>query len=216
MAGKRDYGQFCGLAAGLNIVGERWTFLIVRELLIGPARFNEMIDNLPGIGPNLLAERLRTLVEHGVIEPRSVPGDGRGKQYQLTLVGEQLRAPMLSLARWGMQFLEGDDRNGAVRAEWGFLAVQAMVIEDRIPTVDESYEFRVGDAPFTIQVRGGAVRFMRGEDPDADLVITSDPDTFVQIGARMITPFDALAAGEIKIEGSADAIQRCTRMLGLS
>jgi DNA-binding HxlR family transcriptional regulator len=216
MAGKRDYGQFCGLAAGLNVVGERWTFLIVRELLIGPARFNEMIDNLPGIGPNLLAERLRALTDHGVIEARAVPGDGRGKRYRLTPLGEQLRAPALSLARWGMRFLADNDRGGAVRAEWGFLAVQAMVVEDRIPAVDERYEFRVGEQRFIIEVHGGAVRFLRGEDSDADLVITSDPDTFVQIGARMITPFDALAAGEIKIEGSADAIQRCTRMLGLS
>ena len=215
MAGKRDYGQFCGLAAGLNVIGERWTFLIVRELLIGPARFNEMIDNLPGIGPNLLAERLRTLAEQGVVEQVPVRGDGRGRQYQLTELGEQLRASLLSLAKWGMQFLVEHDREGAVRAEWGFLAVQAMVIEDRIPVVDESYEFRVGDQTFTIQVCGGAVRFMRGEGSAPELVITSDPETFVRIGARMTTPFDALATSDIKIEGSSGAIHRCTRMLGL-
>src|ERR1041384_4723525 len=117
MAGKRDYGQFCGLAAGLNIVGERWTFLIVRELMISPVRFNEMIENLPGIGPNLLSERLRTLVEHGVIEQFPVPGDARGRLYQLTELGRELRGPLLALARWGMGFL-GEEDGGAVRAEW--------------------------------------------------------------------------------------------------
>lgn len=216
MIGKRDYGQFCGLAAGLNVVGERWTFLIVRELLIGPTRFNAMIENLPGIGPNLLAERLRMLTEHGVIQHLPVPGDGRGKLYQLTELGEQLRAPLLALAKWGMQFLAGNDRGGTVRAGWGFLAVQAMVVEDHIPSVDESYEFRVGDQTFTVEVRDGGVKFMRGEGSLPELVITSDPDTFVQIGARMLTPFDAIAAGKIKVEGSWEAIQRCTRMLGLS
>jgi DNA-binding HxlR family transcriptional regulator len=216
MVGKRDYGQFCGLAAGLNVVGERWTLLIVRELLIGPVRFSEMIDNLPGIGPNLLADRLRGLAEQGVIEQLPVPGDGRGKLYLLTERGQELRAPLLSLAKWGMQFLGEGDRDGSVRAEWGFVAVQAMVIPERIPDVDESYEFRVGDRAFTVEVSGGEVSYRLGAGMDPALVITSDPETFVRIGARMISPFDALAAGEIKIEGAAEAVQRCTRMLGLS
>src|SRR5688500_15485784 len=108
MAVKRDYGQFCGLAGGLNVIGERWTLLVVRELLIGPARFNDIMDNLAGIGPNLLADRLRTLVAHGVVEQASVPGDGRGKLYRLTALGEELRAPVLGLAKWGLGFLEAD------------------------------------------------------------------------------------------------------------
>lgn len=216
MAGKRDYGQFCGLAAGLNIIGERWTLLIVRELLISPSRFNELSENLPGIGPNLLAERLRTLTEHKLIEQVSVVGDGRGKLYQLTDLGQELRGPLLGLAKWGMQFLSADDRDGEVRAEWGFLAVQAMVVEERIPDLDENYEFRVGDQVFTVGVGNREVTFGRGEHPGADLVITTDPDTFVRIGARMLTPFEALAAGEMKIEGSSESIHRCTRMLGLA
>jgi DNA-binding HxlR family transcriptional regulator len=215
MAGKRDYGQFCGLAAGLNVIGERWTLLIVRELLIGPARFSELADNLPGIGPNLLAERLRSLAEHGLIEQMAVAGDGRGKLYRLTVLGEDLRGPVLAMATWGLQFLSTADRDGEVRAEWGFLAVQGMVAAERIPDVDESYEFRVADQVFTVAVEGGKVVFERGARPDADLVITSDPDTFVRIGARLLSPFEALAAGEIKIEGSAEAIQRCTHLLGL-
>lgn len=216
MAGKRDYGQFCGLAAGLNVIGERWTLLIIRELLISPVRFNEIMDNLPGMGPNLLAERLRTLTEHGVIEQLPVPGDGRGKLYRLSPLGEQLRGPLLDLAKWGMRFLAENDRNGEVRAEWGFLAVQAMVVDDWIPRVDESYEFRVGDDIFTLEVAGGAVKSLRGVVDGPILTITSDPDTFVRIGARMITPFEALATGDIKVDGPSDAIQRCTRMLGLA
>lgn len=128
MTGRRNYAQFCGLAAGLNIIGERWALLIVRELLIGPARFNEILTNLPGLGPNLLSDRLRALTEHGVIEAGGVRGDGRGKQYRLTSRGEQLREPVLALARWGMPFLTEDDAvSGTTRAAWGFLAVQAMI-----------------------------------------------------------------------------------------
>ncbi|WP_433872624.1 winged helix-turn-helix transcriptional regulator [Saccharopolyspora sp. CA-218241] len=216
MTGKRDYGQFCGLAAGLNVVGERWTLLILRELMIGPARFNELIDNLPGIGPNLLADRLRTLADQGVIEQTAVAGDGRGKLYRLTELGWGLRAPILALARWGLQFLAEDDATGAVRAEWGFLAVQAMIADDRIPEADEVYEFRVGDQVFAVHVEGGSVSFSRGPADSPDLVVTSDPDTFVRIGARMLAPFDAVVAGDIKIEGEPEVMHRCTGMLGLS
>lgn len=216
MAGKREYGQFCGLAAGLNVIGERWTLLVVRELLIGPARFNEMVENLPGMGPNLLAERLRTLTERGVIEQLPVPGDGRGKLYRLTPLGEELRGPLLDMAKWGMQFLAETDTTGAVRAKWGFLAVQAMVDEDRIPDRDESYEFRVGDEIFTVEVRDGVVKCLPGVAIEPALIITSDPESFVRIGARMITPFKALATGNVRIEGEPDAIHRCIHMLGLS
>lgn len=214
--GKRDYGQFCGLAAGLNVIGERWTLLIIRELLIGPARFNVILDNLVGIGPNLLSERLRTLSEHGVIEQLPVSGDGRGKMYRLTESGRQLRAPLLALARWGMAFLDEGDTTDVVRAEWGFLAVQAMIDEERVPEVDETYEFRVGDQVFVVEVANGKVGFTRGAAERPDLVVTCDPDTFVRIGARLTTPFDAVATGRVKIEGAPEVIQRCTRMLGLT
>jgi DNA-binding HxlR family transcriptional regulator len=221
MGTKRDYGQFCGLAAGLNIIGERWTLLLVRELLVSPLRFNELLENLPGIGPNLLTERLRTLAEHGLVEQLSVPDDGRAKLYRLTEHGQQLRGPVLGLARWGMQFLSAADREGAeVRAEWGIIAVQAMVDVDRLPDVDETYEFTVGDETIWVVVSAGEVRFVPNSQTRpteaVSVTVTSDPDTFIQIGAGMIGAFDALAAGQIKIEGPSDAIRRCTRMLGLS
>lgn len=216
MTGKRDYGQFCGLAGALNVIGERWTLLVVRELLIGDARFSEIMENLPGIGPNLLAERLRVLAGHGVVEQLPVPGDARGRQYRLTERGRRLRGPVLDLARWGMELLSDEDSAGVVRGEWGFLAVQSMIRSDAVPDEDQTYEFRIGEQVFVVRVRTGVVSFARGGDPDADLVVTSDPDTFVRIGARMLTPFEAMAVGRIKVEGDQPAIHRCVRMLGLT
>ncbi|WP_253774877.1 winged helix-turn-helix transcriptional regulator [Goodfellowiella coeruleoviolacea] len=216
MSSKRDYGQFCGLAGALNVIGERWTLLIVRELLIGPTRFTELIENLPGIGPNLLTERLRALVERGVVVQQPVPGDGRARQYALTELGEELSGPVLALARWGLRFLDEADSSGATRAKWGFLAVQAMVREDRVPDVDEVYEFRVADQVFSISVTAGAVSFGRGPVPAPDLAVECDTDTFVRIGARLLSPLQAIAAGAVKISGSPAAAERCTRMLGLT
>jgi DNA-binding HxlR family transcriptional regulator len=214
---RRDYSQFCGLAAGLNIVGERWTFLILRELLIAPMRFNGLLENLPGIGPNLLADRLRMLTEHKVIEQLAVPGDSRGKLYKLSTIGEELRGPVLGLAKWGMQFLVEADSKKVVRDEWGFLAIQAMVVKEYIPTnVKEVYEFRVGGHSFAIEVDDGMVTFRSGSAPLPDLVISSDADTFIRIGARMLTPFDAIVTGDVKVDGEPEVIHRCTRMLGLA
>ncbi|WP_007023446.1 winged helix-turn-helix transcriptional regulator [Saccharomonospora iraqiensis] len=216
MTKKRAYGQFCGLASAMTVIGERWTLLVIRELLIGPARFNELSENLPGIGPNLLSERLRSLTAAGVVEHATVPGDGRGRLYRLTDVGEELRAPILALAQWGMQFLTNADTAGATRAAWGFLAVQAMTDRSNAPEVDEEYEFRVDEEVFTIRVTEGTVRFERGPAAHPAIVIHSDSEMFVRIGARMTSPFDAIATGAIKIEGEPDAVHRCTRLLQLA
>ncbi|MGX2993260.1 winged helix-turn-helix transcriptional regulator [Streptomyces sp. JNUCC 64] len=216
MTGKRNYAQFCGLAAGLNVIGERWALLIVRELLIGPARFNEILANLPGLGPNLLSDRLRALTEHGVIEASGVRGDGRGKRYRLTPRGEELREPVLALARWGMPFLTEEDAvGGATRASWGFLAVQSMINGRRVPAVAESYEFRVAEEVFHIEVRDGAAVTRRGAATGPALVVTTDAETFVRIGAEMRTPFEALLSGRLRIDGEPDAVQRCVEFLGL-
>jgi DNA-binding HxlR family transcriptional regulator len=216
MHAKRHYGQFCGLAAGLDIVGERWTLLIIRELLLAPARFSEIADNLPGIGPNLLSDRLRSLSERGLIEAAPVPGDGRGKQYRLTDLGEQLREPLLELARWGMNFLSEKDVSGISRGAWGFLAVQAMMHGQEVPDVNESYEFRVDEDVFHIRLSGGRATAVRGPATDPVIVVHTDATTFVKIGAEMLSPFDALVSGALRIDGDSAAAQRCTRLLGLS
>lgn len=216
MTKKRDYGQFCGLASAMTVIGERWTLLVVRELLIGPTRFNELAENLPGIGPNLLSERLRSLTAAGVVEHAPVPGDGRGRVYRLTAVGEELRTPVLELARWGMQFLTDADAAGATRAAWGFLAVQSMTDQANVPAVDEEYEFRVDEEVFTIHVADGAVTFHRGPAAHPVIVVNSDSEMFVRIGARMTSPFDAIVTGAVKIEGDPEAVHRCTRLLQLA
>jgi DNA-binding HxlR family transcriptional regulator len=214
---RRHYGQFCGLAAALDIIGERWTLLIVRELLIGPARFSQIGENLPGIGPNLLTDRLKFLGERGLIESCPVPGDARGKQYRLTELGESLRPSLLSLARWGMKILTEEDAVfGISRAAWGFLAVQTMIDESNLPDVDESYEFRMDGEVFHIAVAKGQVLARRGPAETPALVVTTDAATFVRIGAETLTPFDAVVSAELKIDGDPKAIARCTRLIGLS
>ncbi|WP_205015963.1 winged helix-turn-helix transcriptional regulator [Pseudonocardia sp. EV170527-09] len=220
MSERRHYGQFCGLAVGLDLLGERWTLLIVRELLLGPARFNDLLANLPGIGPNLLTRRLRSLVDDGLIEQHRLESDGRGRAYQLTDSGERLREPILALARWGLDQLphvvERRPERGETRAAWAFLAVESMIDRSAVPDVNESYEFNVDDETFHIDVDGGQTFMRRGSATSPALVIDTDAETFVDIGGRLTTPFQAVVAGRLKIDGDNEALARCTRLMGLS
>ncbi|MER5863174.1 helix-turn-helix domain-containing protein [Kitasatospora sp. NPDC002040] len=216
--GRRTYGQLCGIASALDVLGERWTLLVVRELLLGPQRFSELLANLDGIGPNLLTERLRSLAEHGVIEgvatAAATAQDGRARSYRLTELGEQLREPVLQLGHWGMALLDGDE-NRQARAHWGFLAVQTMVRGNPVPDADEEYEFRIDGLHFHIAVEAGRPTARKGPADRPAMVATSDAHTFVRIGAALITPFEAVTAGRLVLDGDPDAVVRCSRLLGL-
>ncbi|MFC5186391.1 winged helix-turn-helix transcriptional regulator [Actinomadura harenae] len=211
---RRNYGQYCGLAGALDVVGERWTLLIVRELLTGPCRYNELQANLPGIGTNLLAERLRFLVDTGLVRQRAKPGS-KVKMYELTAQGEALREPVLALARWGLGLLGAPDAEDVVRPRWGALAVEAM-IDSSAAGQDERYEFRIDDEVFHVEVADGEVSVRHGKSAlDPALVVTTDARTFVEIGSGRLTPLEATLTHRLVMDGDADATLRCSRLLGL-
>lgn len=211
---RRDYRQYCGLAAALDVLGERWTLLIVRELLFGPRRYSELLAELPGIGTNLLAERLKFLVERDVV--RHTASTGNERAYELTEVGEQLRDPVLGLARWGLGQLRPPTGDQLIRPHWGFLAVQSMMDAARAPGMDEAYEFHVDDAVFHIQVSDGRPSAFQGACPGRPTMTAHvDSATFLEIGAKLLSPFEALASGRLAIEGDQAAIMRCSVLLGL-
>ena len=152
---RRTYDQECGLAYALDVVGERWTLLIIRELLTRPRRYNELLDALPGIGTNLLADRLAFLIDTGLIKPLD-PGR-RSAGYRLTDLGRTLHEPILGLARFGLEVGASQPRrmNALVRPSWAVLAIQAMMKDERASDVDESYQFEVDGEVFHIAVSGG-------------------------------------------------------------
>ncbi len=120
----RTYGQYCGLARSLEVVGDRWNLLIVRQLLIAPARYRDLIDGLPGIATNLLADRLRDLEASGVVE-RRLAGEGSVVEYALTPWGAELRQPIESLIRWSTPLMVRGPDGDSFRPEWLALAVRA-------------------------------------------------------------------------------------------
>lgn len=216
MSSKRTYQQYCGLASGLDIVGERWTLLIVRELLMGPARYSDLIANLPGLGTNLLADRLKFLAAKGVVRQVDVRGTGAQLAYALTPLGEELRPMILGLARWGMEFVGDLHSEDTVRPQWGFLAVEAMLDQENVaPGAEERYEFQVDDQVFHIEVAGGRARAVKGAATDPVMRAKTDAATFVQIGAGKLTPLMAMVTGRLALEGDMDAVVRCCDLLGL-
>jgi DNA-binding HxlR family transcriptional regulator len=215
MAGKRTYNQYCGLASALDVVGERWTLLIVRELLMGPRRYVDLLADLPALGTNLLAERLRFLVERGVVEQVDLHGTGSRMAYRLTPVGQQLRPLVAGLARWGMGFVGEKSESDTVRPHWGFLAVEAMLRPERATGIDECYEFRVDDHVYHVEVRDRVPRAVKGPAVEPAMVATTDAATFVQIGSGRLTPLAAMVTGRLSLVGEPDAVLRCCDLLGL-
>jgi DNA-binding HxlR family transcriptional regulator len=198
----KSYGQYCAIARGLDVVGERWSLLIVRELLGGPRRYGELADGLPGIASNLLAERLRHLVGAGVIEHR---GDGR---YELTAWGEGLREPLYALARWSAPVVMakpvGDD---SFRAAW--LAHPVAVIFEGVDArrPDLIVEVRIGDEATTIESRGGRVTLRTGQPPSPDVVLDGRPDVIIGLLAGYLDPGAAARSG-VAITGDARRLAR--------
>src|SRR2546429_7354692 len=212
---KRSYEQQCGLALALDAVGERWTLLIVRELLVRPRRYRELLDALPGIGTNLLAERLKALEDTGLV--RRIDPDRRTGGYALTERGEELRDAVVALARFGLGMPEHGPvpEHPVARASWAILAVEAMTRDARPEGVDESFEFLIDTEVFAVSVAGDTVAVRPGPAAEPTLRIATDAATFFEIGMHRVDPVEALLDGRVTATGPASPVPRRLRLLGL-
>lgn len=211
-AHRRRYGQYCGLATALDIIGERWTLLIIRELLAGGRRYTSLLTDLPGIGTNLLVDRLRRLTEFGLVRQGQPVAGSRGRAYELTEHGERLRQVVLDMTAWGLDYLDSLTRENA-RPRWGMLAVEAVVRPERMPEHDESYEFQIDGETFHLSVLSGHPRATAGPAAHPAVVVTSEAGTLVEIAARLLDPADAARFRRLDADGATDAVSRCMRLL---
>lgn len=190
----KRYAQFCALARALDIVGERWTLLIVRELLPGAMRYTELKTSLSGIATNLLADRLRTMEANGLIERRLTD---TSVAYALTPRGRDLQEPMEALGRWGVPLLETGRGDDAFAPRWLTLALPALLRgATSMPPVELSIETDGLRMVLRIDAAGPSVVI----PPDDDLPQTqlrADPDVIVALAAGAISVDDAIAAGEL-------------------
>ncbi|MCU1378343.1 MAG: putative transcriptional regulator [Acidimicrobiales bacterium] len=211
MGTRRTYRQLCGLAAALDVVGERWTMLLVRDLALGPRRYGELLDGLPGIGEGLLAQRLRHLEAEDLVR-RTFSSEVGAVVYELTDSGRDLWEAMVPLAAWGLERVEPIEQED-VRADWLALQLQARFDPTKSVGIRERYEMRVDDEPYAITADDGRITVERGEVPDAVVRISLDLDTVMKIGIGQLTIAGAREAGLTKLEGDPEAVARYGTLL---
>jgi len=213
----RSYNQFCALAYALDIVGERWTLLIVRELLAGPRRFKDLIDGLPGISTNLLSERLKSLEEQGILRRRILPPPAGSTVYELTSLGQALEKAVLELGKWGSQFLPTSLEGVALPSLGAItLAIKAFFHPEQAQGVKETFELHLGNEVLQVQIKAGELQVQQGGAQKADVVFHTDMQYFVGLFAGQIKPDEAISGGLIRIEGEPGALSRFLNLSGLA
>jgi DNA-binding HxlR family transcriptional regulator len=203
----RSYHQYCGLARALDVIGDRWTLLIVRELLMGPRRYTDLHKGLPGIATNLLATRLADLEAAGLVAREEAPPPVATPLYRLTARGEELRPVIDALGRWARPLMAQGMKGDAFRAEWLTLPAELYLVDRDSTPVPTVIEVCTGNECVVIEAQAGAVRSRVGRAVDADAVITGRPDLALGLLLGRIDLPTARARG-LKIEGDARALRR--------
>ena len=210
------YQQYCGLARALDVVGDRWTFLIVRELMPGPRRFTDLIDGLPGVSRKLLTERLRELEGDGIVARKELPPPAARQVYELTDDGRDLAAGMVPLVAWGARRI-GERKSGeSFRARWAAVAMSALADRERAKGVSETYQHVVGDSAFHFTVDDGSIELNDGRAEDPAVTWTTDEETWADIASGKITASSAAATGALTVAGDPQAAKRLRKIFSHS
>jgi DNA-binding HxlR family transcriptional regulator len=204
----RSYDEYCALAKSLDVVGDRWTLLIVRELaLLGACRYTDLRNGLPGIASNLLAERLRELERAGVIARQDAPPPIATTLFRLTPRGEELRPVLDDLFRWGLPLMTEQKPSDAVRSHWLAGAIELMLTDRQPDAPPVTVELQTGDQPIVIETRDGAIHTRLGPTDDPDATLTGPPKPILGLLLGMLRPADAKASG-VDYEGDLTVLDR--------
>ena len=204
MSGPRTYGDPCGVARSLDVVGERWALLVVRELLLGPKRFSDVLAGLPGASPNVVSQRLRDLVRHGVVERRELGPPTRVHLYQLTDWGRALEPVVLHLGRWGERAPQHGD--GALGVDSLVLGLKATFDPRRAGDGTATYALRIDGHDFALDLGDGALHARRGTAPHPDATITTSGDALTAAVQGRRSLDELIDGGALTIEGDEAAV----------
>jgi len=212
----KSYNQYCGLAYALDIIGERWTLLIIRELIAGPRRFTDLMAGLPGISTNLLSERLKRLEQQGILSRHTLPPPAGSTVYELTSLGQALEKTLLELGKWGSQFVP-PSAEGATLLNVGSyaLTLRTFFRPEQAQGVNETYELRIDHEVLQVQIKEGEIHVHQGETRTADAIFQTDMPTYLGLLQRQIQPDEAVSKGLIRIEGDPGALSRFLNLSGV-
>ncbi|WP_204287564.1 winged helix-turn-helix transcriptional regulator [Microbispora amethystogenes] len=204
----RSYGQYCSVAKALDVVGDRWTLLIVRELLArGPSRYTDLRSGLPGIATNLLADRLREMESAGLVNREDAPPPVATTLFRLTDRGADLASVIDALGRWGVPLMRDHRPEDAFRGQWLRLPVRMFLADHEPDQRASSIQIRAGDETAVIDVDAGRVSLRLGADPAADATITGPPPRILALFSGSVPLDDAEKQG-LRVAGSREAVQR--------
>jgi DNA-binding HxlR family transcriptional regulator len=205
--GGRTYGQYCGFARALELVGERWALLVVRDLVLGPKRFTDLRRGLPRIPTNILAARLRELEEAGIVRRRILPRPATGVAYELTEYGQELEDIVLRLGLWGARSLGAPRPDEMVTPDSLVLALRATFLPEAAGRLRARYELHVGPIVIHAAVDQGTLEAGVGPLAEPDLVIETDA-AFRPLLAGEITPAEAVETGGVRLTGDPSLLAR--------
>jgi DNA-binding HxlR family transcriptional regulator len=208
---RKTYAQYCGVAVALDILGERWTVLVVRELLLGPARYSDLKARLGGIGTDLLAARLRRLEDEGLVTRNAVPAPGAGEAYELTDAGRTLTPVVRALSTWGRTRLP-DPAIPDWRFDlgWGLLSACGDAGPSTVPA---TVGFRAGDDAYMVTMDDGGCSVTRSPTSGADVeFVADDARSLLGLLTGAIVLDDAPAAG-ITVNGPRRTVRRVLKVL---
>ena len=204
----RSYDEYCAIAKSLDVVGDRWTLLIVRELALrGACRYTDLRNGLPGIASNLLAERLRELERAGVIAREDAPPPIATTLFRLTARGEELRPVLDDLFRWGVPLMTEQKPGDAVRSHWLAGAVESMLTDRQPDASPVTVELQTGDQPIVIETRDGTIHTRLGPADSADATLTGPARPIMGLLLGLLPLADAKASG-VGYQGDAAILDR--------
>jgi DNA-binding HxlR family transcriptional regulator len=210
MTSKRLYNQACSAAHALDLIGERWAMLVVRELLLGPKRFTDLRAGLPDAGPNVLSQRLRELDSAGVVRRRKLAPPAGSSVYELTEWGLELEPVLVHLARWGARSPLRDLTAGA-SVDALMLAFRSGFDAQSCGDLTATCALRIEEHSFVLDVDGGHLHVTRGEAATPHVVIESDAPTFAALMARRRRFGEATTEGRVTVTGDATVVERLLR-----
>jgi DNA-binding HxlR family transcriptional regulator len=212
----KSYNQFCGLAYALDAVGDRWTMLIVRELVPGPRRFTDLLEGLPGISTNLLAARLKSLEERGVLRRRFLPPPAGVAVYELTELGQALVPALVELGRWGAQLVPAEPGDAALLRPGSYaLTPQVLFRPATEPGLDATIQLAIDGELHQLRIQDGALDVRQGQAANPDAVLNTDVPTYLALLTGQLTPSVAFARGLITVEGDLSILERFFTACGM-
>jgi DNA-binding HxlR family transcriptional regulator len=207
VVGKRKYDDGCAVAQALDMIGERWALLVVRDLLLGPKRFTDLLKGLPGASPDVLTQRLRDLGDAGVVQRRRLGPPVGTWVYELTPWGAELEEIVIGLARWAHESSQMR-YDLALGTDSMMLSVKTLFDGSAAGGLDAKIALTLNDEPFWIQVSDGNLSMARGDIATPDVMVETDTATMTSLLQTDRTIDDALAANQIRLTGDRGVLDR--------